>query len=409
MKNFLTWKMITSITLRTISATGSILFAFVVVNMFGHEQFGLITTVISAAVFASMVLRYGGDKLCIRHYLESNFRGASELVYGQLVVSTVVCFLSILLFLVLPENFNIIFVYAIPLAFLLVVANNLTSLSVGIGDTHYASVTQIGFLQFVVAVVIYPLSRSLNIDTDVILFIITIALVTLVCVSIGLQLKNVRKAVSSFERSNIQPSVSTERLHIFIASIGGTFQTTTVFVLLSMIITPEELGEFRYLERIAAVISLVTIFQNIILPKYMFPDGSAVINRATIFRINRALLISGILIATILFSGILLILIAIKFTSLDLEFSRYLILLGLAHLVISLVSVINVVFLFARQEKTLMKMNIFVVFLSLILYPLVYQHYSMDGIYGVFAFVALLKSSLLLMSYVGIAHTIVKE
>ncbi|GAA0423614.1 hypothetical protein GCM10009133_35220 [Cocleimonas flava] len=400
-------KLILSVFLRAVSAGGSILLALVAGAALGLEQFGILTSILSISTLVSLILRFGGDKLSIRHYLEDKYDESKKLVINQFIISIVALCISIPIFLFWPsDSLPSQYVYMMPIAVLLVLGSNLTSVGVGTGKTHYASITQIGFVQFVLASSIWLLASYIDTSLTSLLKLTLSILISLIVISIFLQKETIYKLFNSEIKKKSRTGINKERLNIFIAGLGGTFQTVSLYALLSFIINPEQLGEFRYLERVAAIISLVTIFQNIIMPKFVFPDGIAILNKTSVKRIKIAQIFSFGFIALIMSIGALIFLVFPNNDLLKDLSNMHWMLLALSHAAISSVGAINVAFLFAREERFLMKMQVIFLTLSLVLYPFQFYWLGMDGIYITFFIMALAKGFVMHLRYLQIIRKI---
>lgn len=398
-----TSRILIAILLRATSAGGSILLALVAGSTLGMKQFGILTSILSISTLASLILRFGGDKLSIRHYLEHKYWESKQLVINQLITSLVfLCAYIAVFYFLLLNSLPFQYIYIIPIASLLVLGSNLTSISVGTGNTHFASITQIGIMQFVLASVLWLFFAQDKNSVDSLLIQTFLILIVLIALSIFLQRKVIYTIIRSKAKKIEDSNTNKERLTFFIAGLGGTFQTVSLYALLSFIITPEQLGEFRYLERIAAIISLVTIFQNIIMPKYIFSKGKAKIDSSAIKKIRTAQQISFVFIGLIIIAGALLFFNYPNKSLFSFFYNDQWVLLALAHITISSVSAINVVFLFAREQVFLMKMQLTLLILSLLLYPLSFYWYGMNGLYITFLGLAIARGVSLYVKYLMI-------
>lgn len=398
---------IVAIILRALSASGSIILALIAGNVLGLEQFGTLIAILSTSTLISMALRYGGDKLSIRHYLEEKFFHSKKLIVSQ--VKTSIIFLSISTFflsLFFKDDTFSRYIYVIPISALLMVSYNLTALGIGTGKTHYASITQLGFAQFILASGIWLMHSIYRIDLNKVVISIIPVLMLLILSSAMLQKRNLLKIFKTENSAPLEKAAKKERFNFFISGLGGTFQAVTLYALLSIFITPDELGEFRYLERIAAILSLITIFQNIIIPKFIFSDGKAKLNSASILKIRKAQTISIAFILITIILGVIILAFLFDNHQARILISYQWFSLIIVHAIIGFVGPVNIVLLYSREDEIIMKTQLIYMIFSFLLYPLSYKVFGIDGVYFVFFGSNVIRSIFLYLWYLKLVSNI---
>lgn len=357
-------RILLTVLVRGVSALGATSLTYVLAGQLSAAEFSEFFGWLSWALVLSLILRFGGDKILIKNILNRDGAGYKSVVNSQGLIAVIAIFVTLVWYWSIQLSLNnlgfVVDPTLIMFSLFTVAAYYIAAILIGVGSTATACLVQVGFVQFIAAVIILasPIDNFTADGSQLLIVLIYVGVVALAC----------RKAYQSIKQcewtdtSKISPAVADassiwqSRVRFFVAGIGANFQAIGMYAVVSLFVSDADFLTFRYFERIAAFASIVVVFQGVILPTFIFRGGgtqfSAVVLRKLVISITIsacfAVLIGvGLLVCKVFFTNVF----AVSITT-----SLFL-LLVLIHCVIAISAPLSFVLILSEFEQLVFKIQ----------------------------------------------------
>jgi len=360
----LTPKIFLTAFVRGLSALGATSLTYVLAGQLSASEFSEFFGWLSWALVLSLILRFGGDKIVIKNILNHDEAGFKNVVNSQGLIAVIAIFVTLAWYLSIElSSNNLGFVFdpeLVMFSLLMVVAYYIAAIFIGVGSTAVACLVQVGFVQFIAAVIIVgnPYANFTADGSKILILLIYLGVMTLVC----------RKAYQSIKQcewkeiSKISPifadaaSIWKSRVRFFVVGIGANFQAIGMYAIVVLFLSDADFLTFRYFERIAAFASIVVVFQGVILPTFIFRGEGTQFSKVVLRKLAISITISGCFAVLI---GLGLLVCKVLFTDVfTVSISTNLfVLLILTHCVISISAPLSFVLTLSEFEQLVFKIQ----------------------------------------------------
>lgn len=384
--------------IRTLSGFGSVFITYVILSYSNSEVLGNFIFFTSTIMLIGTAIKAGGDKMLVKYVLIGDRKRESSIISRQLLFTLIIIPLLFITIVSLDlskiEALSLVknnILYFITGILIIVASYNLSAIYIGIGKANYASMLQIGFIQAILGIFLY-LRTEEAIQIDQILFQFLIIYLFLFILLLLRNLLGQNPYHANIKIKFDQKLVDREQLRFFLIGVSSTFFTIYIFSYMGLFADITFIGEFRAIERVAASVAFINVLYIVILPKYFFPKGDTSLENFSVKALKRVFIFSFLYVAVVLsiiyfFYDQILELFKIRN-----EYLGYLNMMIIAQALHAMAGPCHMILLYSNNEKSLVKIQLGILAMSLFLIPVSFLLYKNEYIFYVYSVMIVIQN-----------------